>query len=173
MDRVVRPAPNGRRTRCRRKRRRGSSRRHRRRRGPSRRRHRWRQGLSRRCRRVRDRAGGVGEDCAVGNCGAGYGQEEVEPPRDARSVPTLDVLPLTDSRASSDGLLDPPLLLCGRRSGRRGHRTLAGDAAGHEPRGTRSPAPSCSRPPPPKVRTRHPRLLHQFSVFFVMFASDF
>ena len=120
-----------------------------------------------------DRAGGVGEDCAVGDCGAGYGQEEVEPPLDARSVATLDVLPLTDSHASSDGLLDPPLLLCGRRSGRRGHRTLAGDAAGHEPRGTRSPAPSCSRPPPPKVRTRHPRLLHQFSVFFVMFASDF
>ena len=120
-----------------------------------------------------DRAEGVVEDCAVGDCGAGYGPEEVEPPRDGRSVPTLDVLPLTDSRASSDGLLDPPLLLCGRRSGRRGHRTLAGDAAGHEPRGTRSPAPSCSRPPPPKVRTRHPRLLHQFSVFFVMFASDF
>ena len=42
-----------------------------------------------------DRTGGVGEDCAVGDCGAGYGQEEVEPPRDARSVPTLDVLPLT------------------------------------------------------------------------------
>ncbi|KAG2565985.1 hypothetical protein PVAP13_7NG128834 [Panicum virgatum] len=76
-----------------------------------------------------DRAGGVGEDCAVGDCGAGYGQEEVEPPRDARS-------------------------------GRRGHRTLAGDAAGHEPRGTRSPAPSCSRPPPPKQMLLSPDILY-------------
>ena len=102
-----------------------------------------------------DRAGGVGEDCAVGDCGAGYGQEEVEPPRDARSVPTLDVLPLTDSRASSDGLLDPPLLLCGRRSGRRGHRTLAGDGCCW-PRTTRHSLAGAILLPPSSSQGKNP-----------------
>ncbi|XP_039785941.1 zinc finger BED domain-containing protein RICESLEEPER 2-like [Panicum virgatum] len=133
LDRVVRPAPNGRRTRCRRKRRRGIQ-----------------QETPAEAGTEQEEApveAGTEQEVPAGTeqeVPAGTGTEQEA---SAKTVPLATAVPATVKKKWN--LPEMP-----------GHRTLAGDAAGHEPRGTRSLAPSCSRPPPPKQMLLSPDILY-------------